>query len=166
MAVAVTEGAMRPMTELRVTAHVNSALRRALEMGLYARVVRLTDFQYEVQSVTTGGLKYAVWLGFNDENVKVPQDCDCEAGQHLPYCLHRAAVQISMWVEEGYEVELAKDGRVYRTKREVAAPLAFDPLSYEALIQDTPPLTEYEQHPEPLEPAPIRHPRFEVLNDD
>lgn len=161
MAVAI-EGEMRPMTELRVTAHVNTALSRALTLGLYAMVEQVAQFTYTVPSESKGGVRHTVLLNVDGQ----PASCSCEANDHLPFCKHRAAVTISLWVEAGYEVELGRDGRVYRTKRELASPLAYDPHDYEALLEEPPPLTAYEQHPEPLEPATIRHPRFEVLNDD
>ena len=137
---------LRPMTELRIRAHVNKALAQAVTLGLYTQVQPdPTGQYYVVPSTTRGGLDHTVERG-------KPWACTCEAGQFLPYCVHRAAVQLHLWVDEGLEVEVDRIGQVYVVERRLAGPLAYDPFGYEALIQDTPPVASYEQEAPHLAP--------------
>jgi hypothetical protein len=157
---------MRPMTEMRVRAHVNKALATAIELGLYGQVQQVDALHWRVPSTTRGGTAHMVTGG----QAKPPHlDCTCEAGSFLPYCVHRAAVWISLAIANGNEVEIDRQGKVWLVERKPAERFAYDTSSYEALIPDEPPLTAYEADApavEPLEPTPLRHPRKSVLDAD
>lgn len=130
---------LRPMTELAVTAHVQRMLAQALTESLYARVERVARNTFVVPSKSRGGVAHCVYVP-----PRGAPSCTCEAGDHLPYCRHRAAVQIHLWLEEGYEIAVNAKGQVVRIREELAAPLAYDPHNYEALVPDQPPLSAYE----------------------
>ena len=154
---------MRPMTEMRVRAHVNKALAQAISLNLYSLVQQVDDLHWRVPSTTRGSTTHMVTGG----KLHSPHmDCSCEAGSFLPYCIHRAAVWVSLALANGLELEVDRQGTVWFVERKRAEALAFDAHSYEALIEDAPPLAAYEESPEPLEPAPLRHPRKSVLDAD
>lgn len=154
---------MRPMTEMRVRAHVNKALAQAISLNLYTLVQQVDDSHWRVPSTTRGGTTHMVTGG----NPRSPHmDCTCEAGSFLPYCVHRAAVWVSLTIENGMELEVDRQGKVWLVERKPAERFAFEATTYEALIEDAPPLSAYEASPEPLEPAPLRHPRKSVLDAD
>jgi len=127
------------MTSYAVNAHVNRALAKAVTDGLYRLVERETEWRYHVPSTTRSETKHLVTL-FEDGHMM----CSCEAGSFLPYCVHRGAVQVSRWVDQGFEVEVARTGEVYVLERKLAAPVAYDPTTYAGLIQDVPPPEAYE----------------------
>ena len=160
---------MRPMTELRVRAHVNKALATAISLNLYTLVEQVDERHWRVPSTTRGSTKHMVTSG----NPRSPHmDCTCEAGSFLPYCIHRAAVWISLTLANGQELEVNRQGKVLLVQRSPAERWAYDATSYEALIDDAPPLSAYEGDApdssavEPLEPAPLRHQRKSVLDAD
>jgi hypothetical protein len=160
---------LRPMTEFAITAHVNTALRKALDTGLY-QAVHDTGEHYLVPSTSRGGQHHLVRLTPRPENQPPALSCTCEAGAYLPFCQHRAAVTIHRWIANGYDVEVGPKGQVERVLRQPAARLAYDPFSYEAITSDTPPVASYEQEvarlapdegwhvvtPEDTAPRPVR----------
>jgi len=131
---------LRPMTELRLLHHVNGRLAEALRMGLDALVEMGDQDEYLVPSVSRGGTGYRVTV--NRETALL--ECGCKAGEHLPFCIHRAAVTLFVWRAQGLGVEIGPDGVVYRVHRERADRLAYEPMHYPALIADEPPLAAYE----------------------
>ena len=154
---------MRPMTEMRVRAHVNGRLAEAIKLGLYGLVQQVDDLHWRVPSTTRGGTSHLVTGG---QQNPPHMDCTCEAGSFLPYCVHRAAVWISLSIANGMELEVDRQGKVLLVQRTPAERLAYDASNYEALVDDAPPLAAYEAAPEPLEPRPLRHPRKNVLDAD
>lgn len=155
---------MRPMTEMRIRAHVNKALAQAVSLNLYSLVQPMDANHWRVPSTTRGGTTHVVTAG-------KPMGCTCEAGGFLPFCVHRAAVWLSLTLENGMEIEVDRQGKVWVVERKPAEAFAFDPQDYEALIEDAPPLAVYEAAPEP--PAPLEPPalgthtrRKSVLDDD
>jgi hypothetical protein len=151
MAALLRERDLRPMTEFAITAHVNTALKKALDTGLY-QAVHDTGDHYLVPSTTRGGEHHLVRLTPRPAPQPPEMSCSCEAGQFLPFCVHRAAVTIHRWTANGYDVEVGPRGQVERVLRQPAARLAYDPFAYEALIQDTPPVASYEEEATQLAP--------------
>jgi hypothetical protein len=159
---------MRPMTEMRVRAHVNKALAEAVHLGLNHLVQTVDDRHWRVPSTSESDTKYLVTGG----GLRPPHlDCTCKAGEFLPYCVHRAAVWVYLALENGLELEVDRQGKVWIVERKPAETYAFPAHSYEALIEDAPPLAVYEAAPEP--PAPLEPPalgahtrRKSVLDDD
>lgn len=146
---------MRPMTEMRVKAHVNKALAQAISLGLYSLVQQVDERHWRVPSTTEGSTMHMVTGG----GLKPPHlECSCKAGEFLPYCVHRAAVWVALTIENGMEVEVDRQGRVWLLERKLAQPFAYDPHDYEALIEDAPPLSVYEEAPEPEPPARLEPP--------
>ena len=159
---------MRPMTEMRLRAHVNKALAQAISLNLYSLVQQVDDLHWRVPSTSRGSTTHIVTGG----KLRSPHmECSCEAGQFLPFCIHRAAVWVSLALANKLELEVDRQGTVWFVERKRAEALAFDARSYEALIEEAPPLAVYEAEPEPaepapLEPTPLRHPRKSVLDHD
>ena len=145
---AQTTQTMRPLTVPQMRAHLQRTLKRALEMDLASRVVRVEYGSYTVPSTSRGGVTYFI-TGQEGE----PLDCTCEAQFHMPLCVHRAAVLIRRWEADGYTVRVNERGDVTVTVEQDAADLAYPFHKWPALVQDSRPLG-YETPPA----APERRP--------
>ena len=128
--------ALRPMTEPALRRHVQTAVKKAVEMGLAAEVRRLDHGHYLVPSTSRGGVTHVV------TGTGADLDCTCEAGEHLPYCVHRAAVALRRLHEQGYAVEVDAAGVMQAIKRTRVEDLVFPPARYGALLEDAPPIRE------------------------
>lgn len=134
---AVQERSLRPMTEPAVRRHVQTAVKKALEMGLASEVIRVEQGHYLVPSTSDAKLTYVVTGTAED------LDCTCQAAEHLPFCVHRAAVSIRRLLSQGLTVEVGTDGVVVAVKRTRVEDTVYPPGRYASLVQDAPPPKEY-----------------------
>jgi hypothetical protein len=112
------------MTKAKLRQHVNTALVKALQAGLAETVRRVEHGRYLVPSTSDAKVTYVV-----TGRSKV-LGCTCQAGEHLPYCQHRAAVAICRLREEGYDLELGPDGVLQAVRRERADDLVLPAMEY------------------------------------
>jgi hypothetical protein len=126
VAVMASTTRLKPMTRAKLREHVSNALQKALKAGVADTVKRLDFGHYLVPSTSRGGVTHVV-----TGRGKL-LDCTCEAGGHLPFCVHRGAVAICRLREEGYDLELGPDGVLQAVRRERADDLVL-------------PITEYPQ---------------------
>lgn len=118
----------KPMTPAKLRTHVQNALRKALEGGVADTVKRLDYGHYLVPSTSRGGVTHVV------TGRSQVLDCTCEAGGHLPFCVHRAAVAICRLREQGLTLEVGPDGLLYAVKRERADDLVMPADDYPHLV--------------------------------
>ena len=104
------ERSLRPMTEAAFRRHVQTAVKKALEMGLASEVRRIEHGHYLVPSTSDPKLTYIV-MG------TATLSCTCQAGEHLPFCVHRAAVAIRRLQANGETVEVGADGIALAVRR-------------------------------------------------
>jgi hypothetical protein len=119
---------LRGMTEPALRRHVQTAVKKAVEMGLAAEVRRMAHGHYLVPSVTKGNVTYVV------TGKGQTLDCTCEAGDHLPYCVHRAAVAIRRLFDAGVAVEIGADGVAHAVTRVRIEDAVFPPDGYPHLL--------------------------------
>lgn len=121
---------MRAMAEPALRKHIQTAVLKAVKMGLAAEVQRLDHGHYLVPSTTRGSMTHVV-TGTGPD-----LDCTCEAAEHLPYCVHRAAVAIRRLHEQGLTVEVGADGVAQGVKRTRVEDLVFPPQKYPHLVKE------------------------------
>lgn len=121
---------MRAMAEPALRRHIQTAVLKAVKMGLAAEVQRLDHGHYLVPSTTRGAMTHVVTGKGND------LDCTCEASEHLPYCVHRAAVAIRRLHDQGYTVEVGPDGVAQAVKRVRVEDEIFPPQKYPHLVRE------------------------------
>jgi hypothetical protein len=121
---------MRAMAEPALRKHIQTAVLKAVKMGLAAEVQRLDHGHYLVPSTTRSSMTHVVTGTGHD------LDCTCEASEHLPYCVHRAAVAIRRLHEQGITVEVGPDGVAQGVKRTRVEDLVFPPQKYPHLVRD------------------------------
>jgi hypothetical protein len=121
------------MAEPAVRRHVQNAVKKALETGLASEVRRLEQGRYLVPSTSDAKVTYVV------TGSGVDLDCTCQAAEHLPFCVHRAAVAIRRLLAVGETVEIGADGVALAVRRTRVEDLVCPPGSYASLVQEAPP---------------------------
>lgn len=116
------------MTEPALRRHVQTAVKKAVEMGLAAEVRRVEQGRYLVPSTSRGNVTHVV------TGKGQTLDCTCEAGAHLPFCVHRAAVAIRRLFDKGVTVEVGPDGVAHAVSRVRVEDAVFPPAGYPHLV--------------------------------